>query len=106
MPQTGREPAGRRQRRHRRGHRDRHALPAGREEKSGLLGSGGIGFTIGEQSSKHEIDEKGRTQSQRRTVGSSGSVNVTAGNQHIGGADLWRPRIWLYRRQRDYRSRR
>ncbi|EOH3163960.1 hemagglutinin repeat-containing protein [Serratia marcescens] len=61
------------------------------KKKSGLLGSGGIGFTIGKQSSKHEIDEKGRTQSQSvSTVGSSqGSVNVTAGNQlHIGGADL------------------
>ncbi|WP_213927817.1 hemagglutinin repeat-containing protein [Serratia marcescens] len=61
------------------------------KKKSGLLGSGGIGFTIGKQSSKHEIDEKGRTQSQSvSTVGScQGSVNVTAGNQlHIGGADL------------------
>ncbi|MEX7635106.1 hemagglutinin repeat-containing protein, partial [Serratia marcescens] len=61
------------------------------KKKSGLLGSGGIGFTIGKQSSKHEIGEKGRTQSQSvSTVGSSqGSVNVTAGNQlHIGGADL------------------
>ncbi|HAT3716017.1 TPA: filamentous hemagglutinin N-terminal domain-containing protein, partial [Serratia marcescens] len=61
------------------------------KKKSGLLSSGGIGFTIGKQSSKHEIDEKGRTQSQSvSTVGSSqGSVNVTAGNQlHIGGADL------------------
>lgn len=61
------------------------------KKKSGLLGSGGIGFTIGKQSSKHEIDEKGRTQSQSvSTVGSSqGSVNITAGNQlHIGGADL------------------
>ncbi|WP_440482556.1 hemagglutinin repeat-containing protein [Serratia marcescens] len=60
-------------------------------KKSGLLGSGGIGFTIGKQSSKHEIDEKATTQSQSvSTVGSSqGSVNVTAGNQlHIGGADL------------------
>ncbi|CAI1016402.1 hemagglutinin repeat-containing protein [Serratia liquefaciens] len=61
------------------------------KKKSGLLGSGGIGFTVGKQSSKHEIDEKGTTQSQSvSTVGSSqGSVNVTAGNQlHIGGADL------------------
>ncbi len=61
------------------------------KKKSGLLSSGGIGFTIGKQSSKHEIDEKGRTQSQSvSTVGSSqGSVNITAGNQlHIGGADL------------------
>ncbi|WP_411754135.1 hemagglutinin repeat-containing protein, partial [Serratia sp. (in: enterobacteria)] len=61
------------------------------KKKSGLLGSGGIGFTIGKQSSKHEIDEKATTQSQSvSTVGSSqGSVTVTAGNQlHIGGADL------------------
>ena len=61
------------------------------KKKSGLLGSGGIGFTIGKQSSKHEIDEKATTQSQSvSTVGSSqGSVNISAGNQlHIGGADL------------------
>lgn len=61
------------------------------KKKSGLLGSGGIGFTIGKQSSKHEIDEKATTQSQSvSTVGSSqGSVNITAGNQlRIGGADL------------------
>ncbi|WP_313656143.1 hemagglutinin repeat-containing protein, partial [Pantoea sp.] len=61
------------------------------KKKSGLLGSGGIGFTIGKQSTRHEIDEKGTTQSQSvSTVGSSqGSVNVTAGNRlHVGGADL------------------
>ncbi|WWH99433.1 hemagglutinin repeat-containing protein [Erwinia aphidicola] len=61
------------------------------KKKSGLLGSGGIGFTIDKQSSKHEVDEKGRTQSQSvSTVGSSqGNVSITAGNQlHIGGADL------------------
>ncbi|MEN5018814.1 hemagglutinin repeat-containing protein, partial [Erwinia sp. Eh17-17] len=61
------------------------------KKKSGLMGSGGIGFTIGKQSSKHEIDEKGTTQSQSvSTVGSSqGNVSITAGNRaHIGGADL------------------
>ncbi|POW58502.1 filamentous hemagglutinin [Candidatus Pantoea alvi] len=61
------------------------------KKKSGLLGSGGIGFTIGKQSSKHEVDEQATTQSQSvSTIGSSqGSVNITAGNQlHIGGADL------------------
>ncbi|WP_336756989.1 hemagglutinin repeat-containing protein [Pantoea sp. USHLN298] len=60
-------------------------------KKSGLLGSGGIGFTIGKQSTRHEIDEKGTTQSQSvSTVGSSqGSVDITAGNRlHVGGADL------------------
>ncbi|GAB2948249.1 hemagglutinin repeat-containing protein [Hafnia psychrotolerans] len=61
------------------------------KKKSGLLSSGGIGFTIGKQSSKHEVDEKGTTQSQSvSTVGSNqGNVSITAGNQlHIGGADL------------------
>ncbi|WP_262420563.1 hemagglutinin repeat-containing protein [Pantoea vagans] len=61
------------------------------KKKSGLLSSGGIGFTIGKQSTRHEIDEKGTTQSQSvSTVGSSqGSVNITAGNRlHAGGADL------------------
>ncbi len=60
-------------------------------KKSGLLSSGGIGFTVGKQSTRHEIDEKGTTQSQSvSTVGSSqGNVNVTAGNRlHVGGADL------------------
>ena len=61
------------------------------KKKSGLLGSGGIGFTVGKQSTRHEIDEKGTTQSQSvSTVGSSqGNVSVTAGNHlHVGGADL------------------
>ncbi|WP_277950546.1 hemagglutinin repeat-containing protein [Pantoea agglomerans] len=61
------------------------------KKKSGLLGSGGIGFTIGKQSTRHEIDERGTTQSQSvSTVGSSqGSVDITAGNRlHVGGADL------------------
>ncbi|OTA16719.1 hemagglutinin-related protein [Xenorhabdus beddingii] len=64
-----------------------------REEtkKSGLLSSGGIGFTVGTQSTRHEVDEAGTTQSQSvSTVGSSrGNVNITAGNQiRVGGADL------------------
>ncbi|VEI20617.1 Filamentous hemagglutinin [Serratia plymuthica] len=61
------------------------------KKKSGLLSSGGIGFTVGSQSSRHQVDESGTTQSQSTsTVGSSqGSVIITAGNQlHIGGADL------------------
>ncbi|WP_435954718.1 hemagglutinin repeat-containing protein [Dryocola sp. BD626] len=61
------------------------------KKKSGLMSSGGIGFTVGKQSSKHEIDEKGTTQSQSvSTIGSSqGNVTITAGNQlHVGGADL------------------
>jgi filamentous hemagglutinin len=61
------------------------------EKKSGLMGTGGIGFTIGSSKSTHDLREKGTTQSQSfSTVGSTGgSVDIAAGNQaHIGGADL------------------
>nr|WP_246593549.1 hemagglutinin repeat-containing protein [Photorhabdus akhurstii] len=61
------------------------------KKKSGLLNSGGIGFTVGSQSTRHQINEDGTTQSQSvSTVGSSqGNVSITAGNRaHIGGADL------------------
>lgn len=61
------------------------------EKKSGLMGSGGIGFTIGSSKSTHDLREKGTTQSQSfSTVGSTGgNVAISAGNQaHIGGEDL------------------
>jgi filamentous hemagglutinin len=61
------------------------------EHKSGLMGSGGIGFTIGSSTTKHSLREEGTTQSQSfSTVGSTGgSVVISAGKQaHIGGADL------------------
>ena len=61
------------------------------EKKSGLMGSGGIGFTIGSSKSTHDLREKGTTQSQSfSTVGSTGgNVAISAGNQaHVGGADL------------------
>jgi filamentous hemagglutinin len=61
------------------------------KKKSGLMGSGGIGFTIGSSKSKQELKEKGTTQSQSvSTVGSNGGdVTITAGNQlHVGGSDL------------------
>ncbi|MEQ5126057.1 hemagglutinin repeat-containing protein [Providencia alcalifaciens] len=61
------------------------------KSKSGLMSSGGIGFSVGKQSSRHEVDEKGTTQSQSvSTIGSTqGNVNITAGNKlHVGGADL------------------
>ncbi|WP_276575742.1 hemagglutinin repeat-containing protein [Pantoea alhagi] len=60
-------------------------------KKSGLMGSGGIGFTIGSSKSVHDLREKGTTQSQSvSTVGSTGGdVAITSGGQtHIGGADL------------------
>ncbi|WP_171742526.1 hemagglutinin repeat-containing protein, partial [Shigella sp. FC1967] len=60
-------------------------------KKSGLMSSGGIGFNVGKQSSRHEVDEKGITQSQSvSTIGSTqGNVNITASNKlHVGGADL------------------
>lgn len=58
-------------------------------KKSGLMGSGGIGFTIGSSKTKQELREKGTTQS-LSTVGSNdGSVTLNAGEQvHIGAADL------------------
>ncbi|WP_288490981.1 hemagglutinin repeat-containing protein [uncultured Pantoea sp.] len=61
------------------------------KKKSGLMGSGGIGFTVGKQSTRHEVNEDVIVQSQSfSTIGSSqGNVNITAGNKlHIGGADL------------------
>ncbi|ROP60173.1 filamentous hemagglutinin [Enterobacter sp. BIGb0383] len=61
------------------------------KKKSGLMGSGGIGFTIGTSKTKQDLKEKGTTQSQSMsTVGSNGgSVTLNAGEQvHIGGADL------------------
>ncbi|AVY96920.1 hypothetical protein DAI21_04090 [Lelliottia sp. WB101] len=61
------------------------------EKKSGLMGSGGIGFTIGSSKTTHDLRESGTTQSQSfSTVGSTGgNVDITAGNQlHVGGADL------------------
>ncbi|EBP0014145.1 hypothetical protein HX37_26315, partial [Salmonella enterica] len=60
-------------------------------KKSGLMGTGGIGFTIGSSKTTHDLREQGTTQSGSfSTVGSTdGSVAISAGNQaHIGGADL------------------
>jgi len=60
-------------------------------KKSGLMGTGGIGFTIGSSKTTHDLREQGTTQSESfSTVGStSGSVSITAGKQaHIGGADI------------------
>lgn len=61
------------------------------EKKSGLMGTGGIGITVGSSKTTHDLREAGTTQSQSfSTVGSTGgSVAISAGNQvHIGGADL------------------
>ena len=61
------------------------------EKKSGLMGTGGIGITVGSSKTTHDLREAGTTQSQSfSTVGSvGGDVVITAGNQaHIGGADL------------------
>ena len=60
-------------------------------KKSGLMGTGGIGFTIGSSRSTHDLREQGTTQSGSfSTVGSTGGdVSITAGKQaHIGGADI------------------
>ncbi|WP_324020369.1 hemagglutinin repeat-containing protein [Pantoea sp. JZ29] len=60
-------------------------------KKSGLMGTGGIGFSIGSSKSLQEMRDKGTTQSQSiSTVGSTkGNVSVTAGRQlQVNGADL------------------
>ncbi|WP_414713430.1 hemagglutinin repeat-containing protein [Siccibacter turicensis] len=61
------------------------------KKKSGLMGSGGIGFSIGTSKSRHELREKGTTQSDSvSTVGStSGNVTITSGGQtRIAGSDV------------------
>ncbi|EIT4523570.1 hemagglutinin repeat-containing protein, partial [Salmonella enterica subsp. enterica serovar Sandiego] len=60
-------------------------------KKSGLMGTGGIGITVGSSKTTHDLREAGTTQSQSSsTVGSTGgNVVIAAGTQaHIGGADL------------------
>ncbi|WP_284677030.1 hemagglutinin repeat-containing protein [Leclercia adecarboxylata] len=60
-------------------------------KKSGLMGTGGIGFTIGTSKSTHDLREQGTTQSGSfSTVGSTGGdVSITAGRQaRIAGADI------------------
>ncbi len=60
-------------------------------KKSGLTGTGGIGFTIGSSKTTHDRRETGTTQSQSAsTIGSTaGNVSITAGKQaHISGSDV------------------
>ncbi len=60
-------------------------------KKSGLMGTGGIGFTIGSSKTTHDRREAGTTQSQSAsTIGSTaGNVSITAGKQaHISGSDV------------------
>ncbi|WP_024913292.1 hemagglutinin repeat-containing protein [Chania multitudinisentens] len=61
------------------------------KKKSGVFSGGGLGFTIGSSSSRHQVNEDGTTQSQSvSTIGSTGGdVNIVAGGKaHIGGADV------------------
>lgn len=60
-------------------------------KKSGVMGTGGIGFSIGSSKTTHDLREQGTTQSESfSTVGSTGgNVSITAGQQvRIGGADI------------------
>ncbi|MGS0638793.1 hemagglutinin repeat-containing protein [Citrobacter sp. VF227] len=60
-------------------------------KKSGLMGTGGIGVSIGSSKTTHDRREAGTTQSQSAsTIGSTaGNVSITAGNQaHISGSDV------------------
>ncbi|MEZ6881943.1 hemagglutinin repeat-containing protein [Enterobacter sp. KB-280D8] len=61
------------------------------KKTSGLMGSGGIGFTIGTNSTRHRVNEDGTTQSQSvSTIGSTGgNVSIIADSKaHISGADV------------------
>ncbi|MBS8996639.1 hemagglutinin repeat-containing protein [Escherichia coli] len=61
------------------------------EKRSGAFGGGGLGVTFGKSSSRHELKDKGTTQSQSAsTIGSVGqNVSITAGNQlHVSGSDV------------------
>ncbi|WP_407657493.1 hemagglutinin repeat-containing protein [Limnobaculum xujianqingii] len=61
------------------------------KKKSGVFSGGGLGFTIGTTSSRHQIDDASTTQSQSASmIGSTGgSVSILAGGQaHIGGSDV------------------
>lgn len=60
-------------------------------KKSGLTGTGGIGFTTGSSKTTHDRREAGTTQSQSAsTIGSTaGNVSITAGKlAHISGSDV------------------
>ncbi|MCW2104135.1 UNVERIFIED_ORG: filamentous hemagglutinin [Rahnella aquatilis] len=60
-------------------------------KKSGLMGTGGFGVTIGSAQSRDQLNEEGTTQSQSvSTIGSTGgNANIIAGEKaHISGADV------------------
>ncbi|MGC0917848.1 hemagglutinin repeat-containing protein [Pantoea agglomerans] len=60
-------------------------------KKSGLMGTGGIGITVGSSKSVHDLRDKSTTQSQSAsTVGSTGgNVSIVAGGQaYVSGSDL------------------
>ena len=60
-------------------------------KKSGLMGTGGIGISIGSSKTTHDLKQKGTTQSQSvSTVGSTGgNVSIASGGQvHLNGSDL------------------
>jgi len=59
------------------------------EKKSGLMGTGGIGFTVGQAMQKSSTDASGAS-SKGSTVGSSdGNVTLSAGDQlNVHGSDL------------------
>ncbi|WP_080417704.1 hemagglutinin repeat-containing protein [Burkholderia ubonensis] len=61
------------------------------KKQSGLMGSGGLGFTIGSAEQKAQSENHVVQQSQERsTVGSvQGNVSIKAGeNVHVGGSDV------------------
>ncbi|MBT0725662.1 filamentous hemagglutinin N-terminal domain-containing protein, partial [Rosenbergiella sp. S61] len=60
-----------------------------KKKKSGLSGTGGIGFTVGTSSQKTDQDDRSNVQKGSVVGSSQGNVTVTAGNQvTLHGSDL------------------
>ncbi|MBT0722799.1 filamentous hemagglutinin N-terminal domain-containing protein, partial [Rosenbergiella collisarenosi] len=66
-----------------------HSTSMTKKKKSGLSGTGGIGFTVGTSSQKRDQDDRSNVQKGSVVGSSQGNVTVTAGNQvTLHGSDL------------------
>ncbi|WP_241651007.1 two-partner secretion domain-containing protein, partial [Rosenbergiella nectarea] len=66
-----------------------HSTSMTKKKKSGLSGTGGIGFTVGTSSQKTDQDDRSNVQKGSVVGSSQGNVMVTAGNQvTLHGSDL------------------
>ncbi|MBT0716678.1 filamentous hemagglutinin N-terminal domain-containing protein [Rosenbergiella epipactidis] len=66
-----------------------HSTSMTKKKKSGLSGTGGIGFTVGTSSQKTDQDDRSNVQKGSVIGSTQGNVTVTAGNQvTLHGSDL------------------